>query len=260
MIQHPNFDPVAISIGPLSIHWYGLMYLIGFAGGAFLGIYRASKKNSKWTADQVWDLLFYVAMGVVLGGRLGYIIFYKLSYYLSHPLEVFYLWQGGMSFHGGLLGVLFAMVLFAKKTNKTFWNVTDFLAPLVPLGLGTGRIGNFINQELWGGVSNVPWAVVFPLAGDMPRHPSQLYEAFLEGFILLIVLWWYSSKPRAPGRVSGLFLIGYALSRFTVEFFRQPDAHLGYLAFDWLTMGQILTAPMFFFGLWLMFRTVPTER
>ncbi len=162
MIQHPNFDPVAISIGPLSIHWYGLMYLIGFAAGAGLGVYRANKKNSGWTKDRVWDLVFYAAMGVILGGRLGYALFYKLSYYISHPLEIFYLWQGGMSFHGGLIGVIIAMLLFAKKTDKKFLAVMDFLAPLVPIGLGTGRVGNFINQELWGGVTNVPWAVVFP--------------------------------------------------------------------------------------------------
>ena len=257
MIQHPNFDPVAISVGPLSIHWYGLMYLIGFAAGAGLGVYRANKKDSGWTKDQVWDLLFYMAMGVIFGGRIGYALFYKFSYYISHPIEIFYLWQGGMSFHGGLLGVAIAMILYARKIDKTFWKVTDFLAPLVPIGLGTGRIGNFINQELWGGVTNAPWAVIFPIAGDLPRHPSQLYEAALEGLVLFLLLWWYSSKPRAAGKVSGLFLIGYAVSRFTVEFFREPDAHLGYLAFDWLTMGQILTVPMFVFGCWLMLRKLP---
>ncbi len=256
MIQHPNFDPVAISIGPLSIHWYGLMYLIGFAAGVGLGVWRANKKDSGWSKDQVWDLLFYVAMGVIIGGRLGYVLFYKAGYYLSNPLEVFYLWQGGMSFHGGLLGVIVAMMLFARKINKSFWNVTDFLAPLVPIGLGTGRVGNFINQELWGGVTNVPWGVIFPAADYLPRHPSQLYEAALEGLVLFLVLWWYSSKPRAAGKVSGLFLIGYAISRFSVEFFREPDAHLGYLAFNWFTMGQLLTLPMFIFGCWLMFRNV----
>ena len=256
MIQHPNFDPVAISIGPLSIHWYGLMYLIGFAAGVGLGVWRANKKGSGWTKDQVWDLLFYVAMGIIIGGRLGYVLFYKAGYYLSNPLEIFYIWQGGMSFHGGLLGVIVAMMLFARKINKTFWNVTDFLAPLVPIGLGTGRVGNFINQELWGSVTNVPWGVIFPAAGNLPRHPSQLYEAVLEGLILFLVLWWYSSKSRAAGKVSGLFLIGYAVSRFSVEFFREPDAHLGYLAFDWFTMGQLLTIPMFIFGCWLMLRKV----
>ena len=257
MIQHPNFDPVAISIGPVSIHWYGLMYLIGFFAGVSLGIYRARSTNSDWDKDQVWDLLFYVAMGVIFGGRLGYILFYKLNYYLSHPVEILYLWQGGMSFHGGLLGVLVAMLVFARKTDKTFWTVTDFLAPLVPIGLGTGRIGNFINQELWGGVTNVPWAVVFPAADAMPRHPSQLYEALLEGLILFIILWVYSAKPRPPGRVSGLFLLGYAVSRFIVELFREPDSHLGYIAFDWLTMGQVLSIPMILLGLWLILR--PSE-
>ena len=256
MIQHPNFDPVAISIGPVSVHWYGLMYLIGFFAGVLLGIYRARSSDNDWHKDQVWDLLFYVAMGVIFGGRLGYILFYKLSYYLSHPIEIFYLWQGGMSFHGGLLGVLVAMVLFARKTNKSFWNVTDFLAPLVPIGLGTGRIGNFINQELWGGVTNVPWGVVFPAADALPRHPSQLYEALLEGLILFVVLWLYSARPRLPGRVSGLFLVGYALSRIIVEFFRQPDSHLGYVAFNWVTMGQVLSLPMLLFGVWLLYRPV----
>ena len=256
MIQHPNFDPVAISIGPVSIHWYGLMYLIGFFAGALLGVYRARSSQNDWNKEQVWDLLFYVALGVILGGRLGYILFYKFSYYLSHPVEILYLWQGGMSFHGGLLGVLVAMYLFARKTDKTFWNVTDFLAPLVPVGLGTGRFGNFINQELWGSVTSVPWGVVFPLADAMPRHPSQLYEALLEGLVLFIVLWLYSAKPRPAGRVSGLFLMGYAISRFIVEFFREPDAHLGYLAFDWLTMGQLLSVPMILFGFWLLLRPV----
>lgn len=257
MILHPEFDPVAISIGPLSVHWYGLMYLIGFAGGLGLGLYRSRKKEFDWTPEQVWDVLFYVAMGVIVGGRLGYVLFYKADYYLFHPLEVFYLWQGGMSFHGGLIGVLIAAIWFGRKTGKTFWNVTDFLAPLVTVGLGTGRLGNFINQELWGGVSNVPWAVVFPAVDAMPRHPSQLYEALLEGLVLFVVLWCYSSRPRAPGKVSGLFLVGYAISRFVVEFFRQPDAHLGYLAFDWLTMGQVLTLPMFVFGCWLLLRRQP---
>lgn len=260
MIQHPEFDPVAISIGPVSVHWYGLMYLIGFFAGVTLGIYRAKSGRNNWSPDQVWDLLFYVAVGVILGGRLGYILFYKFSYYISHPLEILFLWQGGMSFHGGLVGVLIAVYLFARKTHKTYWNVTDFLAPLVPIGLGTGRFGNFINQELWGSVTSVPWGVVFPVAGAMPRHPSQLYEALLEGLVLFVVLWLYSSKPRLPGRVSGLFLLGYALSRFTVEFFREPDAHLGYLAFNWLTMGQLLSLPMILFGLWLLLRpTVPSD-
>ena len=258
MIQHPNFDPIAISIGPISVHWYGLMYLIGFFAGVSLGIYRARSSDNDWTKDQVWDLLFYVAMGVIFGGRLGYIVFYKLSYYLSHPLEIFYLWQGGMSFHGGLIGVLVAMFLFARKTDKTFWNVTDFLAPLVPIGLGTGRFGNFINQELWGSVTNVPWGVVFPVAGALPRHPSQLYEAILEGAVLFLILWLYSAKPRPPGQISGLFLLGYAFSRFIVEFFREPDSHLGYIAFNWLTMGQVLSLPMIILGLWLLLR--PTQR
>lgn len=260
MIQHPEFNPVAISIGPVSVHWYGLMYLLGFAGGVALGIYRSTKTGFDWTRDQVWDLLFYVAMGVILGGRLGYVLFYKAGYYISHPLEIFYLWQGGMSFHGGLIGVLVAMAWYAHKNGRSFWNVTDFLAPLVTVGLGAGRLGNFINQELWGRVSDAPWAVVFPAVDNLPRHPSQLYEAMLEGVVLFILLWWYSAKPRTPGKVSGLFLLGYSVSRFIVEFFREPDAHLGYLAFGWLTMGQVLTLPMFLIGIWLMLGKATTRR
>ena len=252
MIQHPEFSPVAISIGPVIIHWYGLMYLLGFAGGLVLGLYRSARPDSGWSREQVWDLLFYVALGVILGGRLGYVLFYKAGHYLTHPLEIFYLWQGGMSFHGGLIGVLIAMAWYARKSSRTFWNVTDFLAPLVPIGLGTGRLGNFINQELWGRTTDVPWAVVFPAVDSMPRHPSQLYEALLEGVVLFAVLWWYSSRPRGAGKVSGLFLVGYSISRILVEFFREPDAHMGYLAFEWLTMGQVLTLPMLLFGSWLL--------
>lgn len=231
------------------------MYLIGFLGGYWLGVYRA-KSSPDWDKEQVSDLLFYIAVGVILGGRLGYAMFYKTSYYLSHPLEVFFIWQGGMSFHGGLIGVVVALVLFANRSGKSFLQVTDFVAPLTPLGLGAGRIGNFINQELWGRASDWPLAMVFPRTDPTltPRHPSMLYEAMLEGLVLFVVLWWFSSKPRATGAVSGMFLLCYGVFRFVVEFVREPDEHLGFLFWDWVTMGQLLSIPMIFFGLWLLRR------
>ena len=253
--MHPDFDPVAISIGPLQVHWYGLMYLIGFLGGYWLGKYRA-KATLGWKTEQVSDLLFHIAVGVIVGGRLGYILFYKAAYYLANPVEVFFVWQGGMSFHGGLLGVLVALILFSRKNSKSFLDVTDFTAPLVPLGLGAGRIGNFINQELWGKATNSPLAMVFPRTDPAltPRHPSMLYEAFLEGLVLFLILWGFSSRPRQTGMVSGMFLLCYGVFRFLVEFVREPDAHLGYLVWQWVTMGQLLSLPMIGFGLWLLFR------
>ncbi len=254
MFIAPDIDPVALSIGPLAIRWYGLMYLVGFLGGALLGVWRAKQPGSGWTPQMVWDLLFYIALGVVIGGRLGYTLFYQFGYFLERPWEIFYLWSGGMSFHGGVIGVLVAMVLFARRSDKNLFEIGDFAVPLMPLGLGAGRIANFINQELWGRVTDVPWGVVFPAAGAMPRHPSQLYEALLEGLVLFMVLWIYSSRPRRPGAVAGLFLVGYAVSRIFVEFFREPDAHLGPIAFDWLTMGQLLSIPMLLVGLWLLIR------
>lgn len=257
MITHPGIDPVAFSVGPVQVHWYGLMYLIGFLGGYVLGVYRAGRAGSDWQKQEIGDLVFYVAIGVIAGGRLGYILFYNFAYYLRHPLEVLYLWTGGMSFHGGLLGVLFAMWLYGRKTKRSFLAVTDFLAPLVPVGLGAGRIGNFINQELWGKATELPWGMVFPRtdATGLARHPSMLYEAFLEGLVLFIVLWLYSARPRPTGAVSGLFLLGYGGFRFVVEFVRVPDAHLGYLAFGWFTMGQLLSVPMILIGAWLMTRS-----
>ena len=255
MIIHPDFDPIALSIGPLSIHWYGLMYLLGFAAGGLLGCYRAAKAASGWDADEMMDLVFYIAVGVIVGGRLGYVLFYNPLFYLNSLPDVFAIWDGGMSFHGGLLGVLAAVWLYARKTRRNFLAVGDFLAPLVIPGLGVGRLGNFINQELWGRAADVPWAMVFPRAPDaMPRHPSQLYEFALEGLLLFAIVWAYSSRPRALGRVSGLFLLGYGAFRFLVEFFREPDAHLGPVALDWLTMGQALSAPMIILGLFLWLR------
>ena len=248
----PDIDPVAIHLGPLQVHWYGLMYLIGFMGAWWLGIYRAKRPGSGWHPQEIADFLFYGALGVILGGRIGYVLFYNLGYYLDHPIEVFYIWAGGMSFHGGLLGVITAMWWYARRTNRTFFVVADFVALLTPTGLAAGRIGNFINHELWGRVTDAPWGMVFPNAGPLPRHPSQLYEFSLEGVALFAILWTYARKPRPTASVSGLFLLCYGCFRFIVEFVREPDPQLGYLAFGWLTMGQVLSLPMILFGGWLM--------
>ena len=252
MLIHPQFDPVAIHLGPLAIRWYGLMYLMAFAFVLILGRQRIkSQPFSGWSLRDLDDMLFYGVLGVVLGGRLGYVVFYKLSYYLSHPLEIFYVWQGGMSFHGGFLGVIFAMWLFSRKTTKPWLAVTDFIAPLVPLGLGAGRIGNFINGELWGRATDVPWGVVFPQVDQTVRHPSQLYEFGLEGLLLFAILWLYSSKQRPKGAISGLFLIGYGTVRFLVEYTREPDDFLGLLSLG-LSMGQWLSLPMVIAGIFMM--------
>lgn len=259
MLRH-NIDPVAFSIGNIEMHWYGLMYLIGFAIGWALARWRASQPHSRWTGPEVDDLLTQVMLGVIIGGRLGYVCFYDPSAYLQDPLEIFKLWHGGMSFHGGLLGSLAAFWLFARSHHKSFWAVSDFVAPLVPQAILWGRLGNFINGELWGKVTDLPWGMVFPTGGYEPRHPTQLYEALLEGLVLFVVVWLYSDKPRKPGAVSGLFAIGYALARILIEFVRVPDAHLGYLAFGWLTMGQILCLPVLAIGIWLMWRPAPAVK
>lgn len=253
MLQHPQIDPVAIAIGPLKIHWYGLTYLVGFAAGWWLGRLRSRKPWSPVNEEQVGDLLFYLALGVILGGRFGYVIFYNFDVFLADPLWLLRVWEGGMSFHGGLLGVMLGMWWYGRKIGAGFWRMTDFVAPLVPVGLGAGRIGNFINGELWGKSTDVPWGMVFPQAPDaLARHPSQLYQFALEGVLFFIILWWFSAKPRPRMAVSGLFLICYGVFRFAVEFVREPDAQLGYLAFDWLTMGQVLSLPMVIAGLLLM--------
>lgn len=254
MLQHPQIDPVAIAIGPLKIHWYGLTYLVGFVAGWWLGRLRTRKPWSPINEEQMGDLLFYLALGVILGGRIGYVLFYNFEAFLADPLWLLRVWEGGMSFHGGLLGVMFAMWWYGRKVGCGFWRLADFVAPLVPVGLGAGRIGNFINGELWGKPTDVPWGMVFRTAPDsLARHPSQLYQFALEGVALFVILWWFSSRQRPTMAVSGLFLICYGVFRFLVEFVRQPDPQLGYLAFDWLTMGQVLSAPMIVAGAVLMF-------
>lgn len=258
MLTYPGFDPVALQLGPIAIRWYGLMYLVGFAGGWWLGRVRAARADSPVTPTQVDDLVFYVALGVILGGRVGYMLFYGFDQLAENPLSLLRIWEGGMSFHGGLLGVIAAMALFARKTACGFWHLADFVAPLVPIGLFAGRVGNFINGELWGKPADLPWA--FVVAGQ-GRHPSQLYEAALEGVLLFIILWVYSARPRPVMSVAGLFLGVYGACRFVVEFVRVPDAHIGYLAFGWLTMGQLLSLPMLVAGIgmiWLAYRRGPS--
>jgi phosphatidylglycerol:prolipoprotein diacylglycerol transferase len=256
MLIHPQFDPVALHLGPLAIRWYGLMYLAAFVAFLLLG-HRRARQNvlNGWLPADVDDLLFYGVLGVVLGGRLGQVLFYEPGYYFANPLEILAIWKGGMSFHGGFLGVLLAMGLWGRKHNRTFFEVTDFIAPLVPLGLAAGRIGNFINGELWGRVApaDLPWAMVFPQVDDLPRHPSQLYQAAGEGLLLFAVLWWFSSRPRPRGAVSGAFLIGYGVLRFLAEYFREPDA--GIFGHSYVvSMGQWLSLPMVLVGCYLLFR------
>ena len=252
-----QIDPVALSIGSLQLRWYGLMYLAGFGLGWMLGRWRASRPGSGWTGPDVDDLLTCVMIGIILGGRIGYVLFYDLPVYIHDPMEIMRIWNGGMSFHGGLLGVLGAFWYFARTRGRTFLEVSDFIAPLIPQGLFFGRLGNFINGELWGKGSDAPWAVVFPGAWPLPRHPSQLYEAALEGLLLFIMLWVFSLKPRKVGAVSGLFALGSGVFRFAVEFVRMPDVQLGYLAFGWLTMGQLLCVPLIMAGAWLLCRKAP---
>lgn len=272
-LKFPEIDPVMFSIGPVSLHWYGMMYLIGFVFALWLANRRAAKPNSGWQKSEVETLLYVGFVGVFIGGRLGYVLFYNLPVFLDNPLYLFKVWDGGMSFHGGLIGVICAMIWFARRTKRHFFQVADFVAPLIPFGLGLGRIGNFINGELWGRVTlDTPWAILFPGSraeylqlvaqdpttllpiiqqyGVLPRHPSQLYEMFLEGVVLFIILNIFVRKNRPMGSVSGLFLIGYGAFRIIVEFFRQPDAQLG--LFSGISMGQILSIPMIILGIIFM--------
>lgn len=264
MLPYPQIDPVAIALGPLKIHWYGLMYLVGIGGAWWLASRRLERFDATWNKDKLSDLVFWVAMGVILGGRLGYVFFYDFAAYIAEPAKILRVWEGGMSFHGGLIGVMLATWWFGKRNGKSFFELMDFIAPLVPIGLGAGRIGNFINAELWGKAADVPWAMVFPTDPEqLARHPSQLYQFALEGVALFTILWFYSRKPRPTMAVSGMFAACYGVFRFIVEFVRVPDAQLGYLAWDWLTMGQVLCLPMILGGIGLIayaYKRQPVQR
>lgn len=261
-MNYPHIDPVALKIGPveilshkigpLEIHWYGLMYLVGFAFAWWLGRREARRLGAPWKEQAVEDLIFYGALGVILGGRIGYVLFYNLKEFLADPMVLFYIHKGGMSFHGGVLGVMIAMWFFARRFQIRYFVATDFVVVLAPIGLAAGRIGNFINGELWGKVTDLPWGMVFPDGGDLPRHPSQLYEALLEGGVLFTILWLFTRKPRPLMAASGMFALFYGLFRFSVEFVRVPDFQLGYLYFNWLTMGQILSLPLIIVGITLL--------
>ena len=252
-LSYPNIDPVALQLGPLKVHWYGLMYLLGFLVAFILGQKRAARADSPIKKEQIGDMIYFSALGVIVGGRLGYVFFYGFDKFLDDPLWLIRLWDGGMSFHGGLLGVMLAIALYAKKIGCTFFQLLDFVAPLVPIGLGLGRIGNFIGGELWGRATSVPWGMVFPSDPEqLVRHPSQLYQCALEGVLLFIILWLYSAKPRPTIAVSGLFLICYGLFRFLIEFVRQPDKGIDFIAWNWLTMGQLLSFPMIVTGIVFM--------
>lgn len=279
-----NFDPIAISIGPLDVHWYGITYLLAFLSFWLIASYRATHQPWwGWNKDQVSDVLFYGMLGVIAGGRIGYMLFYATDTLLANPLSLFKIWDGGMSFHGGLLGVMVATWWFARRTQKSFWQVADFVAPIATLGLAFGRLGNFIGGELWGRTTDVPWAMIFAKSTNIDpantqllneawksgaldqfaRHPSQLYQASLEGLSLFIILMWYSSRPRPTAAVTGLFLFGYGGFRLFVEFFRQPDEHIGFLAMHWLTMGMLLSMPMILAGALIMvfaYRNAATKR
>jgi len=254
MFSYPAINPVALAIGPFHIYWYGLSYLFGFIGCYWLSVVRGH--GTQWTTQKLADVLFYVAIGIIFGGRIGYIIFYDPAQLISSPLSLFSFWEPGRSFHGGMLGVFVALLIYTKFNLKHFLILTDFIAPAVPIGLGAGRIGNFINGELYGRITNMPWGMVFPGAGPEPRHPSQLYEFFLEGIVMCLLLVWYAKSKPQLGAVSGMFLLSYGIIRCLVEMVREPDFGHGFVAFNCMTMGQLLSIPMIIFGLYFIFRKV----
>ncbi len=249
MFYYPKIDPIAFHIGKFAVHWYGIMYLIGFVGAWFLCNIKYRRERVGLSKENVSDLIFYCALGVVIGGRIGYMLFYNFSNFVHHPLTLLQVWDGGMSFHGGLLGVVVALLIFAKRHRKNVYALSDFILPTVPIGLAAGRVGNFINGELWGRVTSAPWGMVYPQAGPLARHPSELYEFLLEGVLLFTILWLFQRKEKPRAAVSGLFLLLYGCFRFVCEFFRQPDPQMGFVAFGWMTQGQLLSIPMIIFGL-----------
>lgn len=253
MFVFPQFDPVAFHIGPLAVHWYGLMYIAGFLAGWWLAIVHAKRLNFYLNKDQISDLIFYAALGVVIGGRVGYMLFYDFPNFIKQPWILFEVWHGGMAFHGGLLGVVTAVWLYSRKLNKPVMELVDFIAPLVPIGLGLGRLGNFINGELVGRVTTMPWGIIYPQYGLQPRHPSELYELFFEGIVLFLIVWIYARKPRPRMAVSGMFALCYGTFRFCLEFFRQPDPQLQFILFGWMTMGQLLSIPLIIIGILLLY-------
>lgn len=257
MFTYPDIDPVMLDLGFIKIHWYGMMYMVAFVTAWWLGVLRSRKPGSGWKSDEVADLMFYGALGVIIGGRLGYTLFYNFDNFAKDPLILFKLWEGGMSFHGGVLACVLFLWFFSHRSKRDFFSVTDFVVPLIPLGYAAGRLGNFINGELWGRITDAPWGMHFPHVDKLEtvfRHPSQLYQVFLGGICIFIAMWWYSSRPRPRMAVSGLFLLLFGCYRFTVEFFRQPDEHLGFVAFDWMTMGQLLSLPLIAFGAFLLWK------
>ena len=260
-MTYPNIDPIALELGPIEIRWYGIAYAVGILAAWYLGQLRAAKGNAPISTPQVTDLVLYVAIAAILGGRIGFVLFYHFSHFLSDPLSIFKIWEGGMSFHGGVLGLIFGVWIYGRLKQVEFLKVTDFLSPLCTIGLFFGRLANFINQELWGRETSLPIAMIFPNDPlQLARHPSQLYEAALEGALLFVVLWFYSAKPRATGLISGLFVGGYGLFRFFVEFVREPDADIGFVIAEWVTMGQLLSFPLIIVGLWLIYRANNLKR